>query len=400
VLDPEAIVAALHPFLPETNGAAARMTYARYKPRKSCVVAYRLDRAGVTVDLYAKAHPTRALAKLRQPRRPGRILLEDGAIVVSIFPTDGKLKPLRRLADAQACHRLLRKLVPDRPDLWDPTIRGLRYMPERRYVAQLLADKGTAAVLKVYDEPDYPMARANAKAFRSDGPLQLARCLGHSDRYRILMFEWLAGRLLSEAISDPGLEIETLITVGAALAQLHIQKPEGLPCLTREVETSTLFALSANLQFLCPQLAVRLHQLIRQLATDLVHAPPVHDPIHGDFCAKQVLLGDNAAAILDLDRSVRGDPALDLGLFIAHLECEALNSALPANRLEPLIEALLEGYRSVTRRPIPVRVPLYTAVGLVRLAPDPFRYRESHWPERTEAILERAEAMRVASRFR
>jgi hypothetical protein len=33
------------------------------------------------------------------------------------------------------------------------------------------------------------------------------------------------------------------------------------------------------------------------------------------------------------------------------------------------------------------------AAALLSLAPDPFRYREQGWPQRIEALLERAEAV-------
>jgi len=400
LLDPEAFAAALRPVLPDASATAVRITYARYKPTQSCVVGYQLRGTGAAVDLYAKAHPVggasrRAREGSTVPTPPGRgrIILEDGAIVVSVFPTDGKLKPLRRLADPETRRRLVRKLVRDRPDLWSGTVRNLRYMPERRYVGQLLTGDSPAAVLKLYTERGYSMAQRNVNAFRSDGPLRVARCIGQLASFRILLLEWLAGRLLSEAISDPELELPAMLMVGAALAHLHAQEPEGLVCLTREHETATLSSLFANLRFVCPHVASRFGQLFRRLASDLQQSPPVNQPIHGDFCAKQVLLGDNTVAILDFDRSVRSDPAADLGLFIAHLERDALYGTLRASGVERLREALLEGYRAATRRPVPVRVPLYVAVGLVRLAPDPFRYRESDWPERTEAILGRAEAL-------
>jgi hypothetical protein len=38
-------------------------------------------------------------------------------------------------------------------------------------------------------------------------------------------------------------------------------------------------------------------------------------------------------------------------------------------------------------------VVLYTALNLFRRARHPFRSREPDWPERTEALVERAEAM-------
>ena len=54
-------------------------------------------------------------------------------------------------------------------------------------------------------------------------------------------------------------------------------------------------------------------------------------------------------------------------------------------------EALLAGYASETKRPLPERLGLYTAVELFRRMRFPFRGREPDWPQRTESLLERAE---------
>src|SRR5262249_21781744 len=163
----------------------------------------------------------------------------------------------------------------------------------------------------------------------------------------------------SEAISDPELDVRAIALVGAALAHLHAQTPDKLVCLTREAEATTLCSLSANLSCILPHLAVRLGQLTRRLGSDLLQAQQLTDSIHGDFGPKQVLLGDNTVPILDLDRAVSGDPALDLGLFIAYLERASLDGTLAADRLAALSEAFIDGYCSVTRRPIPAHVPLY-----------------------------------------
>src|SRR5438876_804673 len=91
--------------------------------------------------------------------------------------------------------------------------------------------------------------------------------------------------------------------------------------------------------------APRLDALVRRLAGYLEQSPAADLPIHGDFSPKQVVLTNGAVTLIDLDRSVRGDPALDLGLFLAHLEHDALLGCLPAGRLGPLRDALLAGYR-------------------------------------------------------
>src|SRR5262249_49078258 len=70
---------------------------------------------------------------------------------------------------------------------------------------------------------------------------------------------------------------------------------------------------------------------------------------------------------------------------------KSLSGAIPPSRIEPLSRAFLEGYESVSGR-LPDRIRLYTAVGLVRLAAHPFRFREVNWLGQTEAVLARGAA--------
>ena len=121
-------------------------------------------------------------------------------------------------------------------------------------------------------------------------------------------------------------------------------------------------------------------------------------PIHGDFSADQVIISNGNVALVDLDQAVYSDPAADLGSFVARLEYDKLHRDLSPARVEVLASELFRGYRLQTQRDLPARVDLYVAAGLLRLAPHPFRYRESNWPEKTRAILRRAEAiMRIAA---
>ena len=174
LLDPEAFAARISGFLPDGDPPVARVTYARHKPGKSCVVGYRMKIGASVAHLYAKVSPSSArTATVREgkgllpPQGSGRFVLDDGATTVCVFPTDHKLKGIRHLVDPAMRRRLLRKLVPDRDGLWGGTIEGLRYMPERRYVSRLTCGGRPVAVLKVYTEREYPSVRAKAGMFES-----------------------------------------------------------------------------------------------------------------------------------------------------------------------------------------------------------------------------------------
>jgi len=407
VLDPEALAAALRESLPGAAVTGAQITYIKYRPKEKCLVGYRLDVRGATVEAYATAHRREAEPSLRPPaaRVPGpdpgrsgplgvgRLLLRDQAIVLSVFPNDDRLGALRLLADTVSRERLLRELLPDRPEWWSSGVARLRYKPERRYVAQLWAAAGPNAVLRIYEEARFAAARRNAGALASTPRLRLPRPLGASADHHLLLYEWLPGSPLNELISEPDLDPRALAAVGAALAEWHRQRGAPLACRSHEVEATALTAAVRGVAAVCVHLQQRAHALAERLAALLARHPPCFCPIHGDFYADQVLLAGDEVAILDRDNAALGDPAVDLGNFSAQLENDVLHGRLDAGRVKLLQNALLDGYRASTPRPVPATFWWHTAAGLLRLAPHPFRRRVPDWPERTAAILNRVEAI-------
>jgi len=356
-----------------------------------------------TLDLYAVAQ-RRERWERKHPaagQAPGdgqrRVSLPGEAVTVALFPDDAKLGTLGHLFEADARTRLLRDLLPGRPDLRAGPVGTLAYKPQRRYVGRLLGPDGPL-VLKVCAAKDYAATVATAGALGSRGLLRIPRVLGCSDQHRVLAFEWLAGERLSDLVVQRGRTggeppRDAAALAGAALAALHAQPADGLPRLARAEEARQLCARAEELAHTFPPLAERAAVLARRLATRLRDAPTAEHAIHGDFYAKQVLLDGRGVGIIDLDQAARGDPAFDLGRFIAHLERAALRDGLPARHVADLTRAFLEGYQAATGRPAPERVDLYVAIGLFLMLRDPFRYHEPGWPEQTAAILARAEAI-------
>jgi streptomycin 6-kinase len=406
LLDPEAFVEAMKPHMPDIE--SARVVYVKYKARTNCLAGYKVMVGGREVDAYAKTFGPDAEVKIGNALKrkskagdlgSGRIVLEGRAISAMFFPNDDKLKQLGKLSKDR--RKVIKDIVPDRPDLWDGELRMLRYKPERRYVAQLCVDGEPRATVKFYRKDDYRTARRNAgtfdEAFKTTGPFRVAGMLGSSDRYSAVAFEWREGRSLGEAITNPSERKDALEIAGAALAELHAQ-PSGVPAdglrrLDREDEGEILASLVEPLVFNSPDLESKIRSLARTLAQRLRREPSPARPIHGDFYEDQVLIGGGTATLLDLDEAVLGDPASDLGLFIAHLEKDAMLGLLEREAVVPAAERLLEGYRSWGTGMDPELVRFYTAVGLFRLAPHPFRTRHPRWPELTREFLDRAERL-------
>ncbi|WP_456429750.1 phosphotransferase [Rhodocaloribacter sp.] len=400
LLDPEAFSEAIRRIAPAAG--SARPLYVRYKPGTNALFAFDLDVAGETVSVHAKAHRPADQVKFDKaamrpavpgPLGAGRLVLAPEGIVVSVFPNDAKLKSLERLADPERRRRLLARLFPGRPDLWDGNLECLRYKPERRYVACLRAGEARVAALKFFTGTGFASAHKRAKTFTPSGPFRPVRVAASSSRHRILAFEWLPGRVLSEALATGAAARGTLEHVGAALAHLHAVPGADLPMFTRREEAHVLRAVAESVAFLLPRSARRVRRLAERLIEALGRTPFECRALHGDFYAKQILVDGNETVFLDFDRSVRGDPATDPGTFLAHLERNRLRGELSEDAVEGACEALLEGYRREAPGLDERRVRPYTAAGLFQLTPHPFRFREPDWPARTEALLSRVEAL-------
>src|SRR5262249_44218606 len=163
--------------------------------------------------------------------------------------------------------RFLQKLLPERPDLWNGEFTQLRYLPERRFVTQLVVKEKPHAIVKLYDSGGYSAALRN-NAFHSRNVLQVARRLGQLESRHAIAQEYLSGVLLSRLMSASNFDSNGLEVAGQAIAEVHRQTPTCLHTLTTEQEAATLFPLAEHIAFLFPYLADR----VRKIATRFSHA--------------------------------------------------------------------------------------------------------------------------------
>jgi thiamine kinase-like enzyme len=413
VLDPEAFLKVLRPYLNELRIENLQMTYIRYKPHTRCLVNYRLNTGNRTsLNMYAIAHGFDrggASVKIQNVRNritvnryniPGRIILEDKGIVVSVFPNDSKLKGLRFLDNNENQKVLLNNLFPDRPIFWNGTFQMLNYKPERRFVAMLETKSGSSAVIRFYTDHDYHLSKKTAKVFHSLPHLRLPKKIGFSNHHRVLAFEWLDGEVLSNIlVSNYDLAVQALHNTGVALAEFHMQKVDDLLPYRSETEKSNnLVALANYINFILPHLSTRTLEVVNHLVDKFSMKSLTGNrrkmPVHGDLHMKQILIDNHKqASFIDLDESGVDDPRVDLGFFIAHLKYMSVFGKLEEFRLPIFIEAFLRGYQQVMGEEIARDdLDVYVAAGLFHLLPHPFRNCEKGWRARTEQILKLIES--------
>ena len=401
LLDDEALLAALRAVCPGKTIEGVEVNYARYRPGATCLVGCQLGIGGSRVVAYARTYSPSATSRVEKalrstgvpgPLGPGRFVLADGATVVSIFPNDRRVMALPAIGRSEDLDTLLGELLPTSESLRaGAALEPLVYRPEHGFVGKLVGCNGLHAVLKLYTNFTYGATPQHSEPFASRGSLRVARVIARSDRHRAVVFEWLSGCLLSEAIHDPAFEVSTMSSVGRALAELHAQELPGLTPLTPATTSESLRATATMIGSVCPQLDASARHLAERLGARVLDQPTVHRRLHGDFHPGQVLLDGGAVGFLDFDEGLAGDPTLDLGTFLAHLAREVIRGGLSAKHVGPLAEALLGGYEGAIGPPVRERLPLALAMGLFRLAPRCFRHREQDWPDRMAALLERAE---------
>ena len=394
VLDPEQFIEHLKEAFPKLEVTSLKPTYVRYKPNTSCLVRYEVETKLGISDFYARAHRKDALEKLEKAllsnlEGKSRCVINTKALIIYKYPFDRKLKYLPNLFNKETYTKFLKRSLPDSLLEQNISIQPLVYKPERRFVAKLEGENYTA-VFKMYNQENLIRARANAKAFSSKGNLHIARILGRSRRYGTLAFEWLEGRLLREVFSEADFDVSKLNQVGAALANLHSQQSDSLQARTSKDHATKLFQLSSWFKAVHPELAPRICALAKRTSHMLPETPSRCTAVHGDFHSKQVLLKQDTVGIIDLDEAFLGDPAFDLGLFIAHIEYDALRNLFPPSLVNLASETFLKGYRKTTGS-LPPNIALYVAMGLLSLSPHFFRNRVPNWPEQTELIVARAE---------
>jgi Ser/Thr protein kinase RdoA (MazF antagonist) len=209
--------------------------------------------------------------------------------------------------------------------------------------------------------------------------------------------EWLPGSLLSDVIlSQDSAEQDRAAAVertGAALAELHSCAPSALRKQRRADEIRRLRAQAETIGHLNPAIGEQAEGLALKIVSSLEDLSGETTALHADFYDRQVLLSDDAPVILDLDEARLGNPAIDLGLFIAHLERHRLYDRLSSQEVDVFTGALVRGYQSVRPAPPQPAIRLYTGIGLLHLVAEPFRYREARWRQQMENLLTHVEAI-------
>jgi aminoglycoside phosphotransferase (APT) family kinase protein len=135
-----------------------------------------------------------------------------------------------------------------------------------------------------------------------------------------------------------------------------------------------------------PGLRERVEALTARLAREAPSGVPLV-PAHGDFHVDQLIAGDGAIAVVDFDGLCVSAPALDAATYAADV---VRGRAADAVAVGEVLERFLAGFGER-----PAALDWYLAVAMLARVAHPFQRQLDGWPERVEAMLGAAEAIRA-----
>jgi hypothetical protein len=318
-------------------------------------------------------------------------------------PKDPALPHLAEMLDLACASRVLSKSL-GAPGLRLRSARLIRHKPGRRaLVAYRIAPLGrlperflAKTRARGLDERTWHLTEglhrrglAASGVYRASVPRPLAVV----PEWRAWLQTWVPGETVWDALLLDPPERATALAAGIAEALWALHRA---PVAVDRVHDSDaeLAILERRLRQVAerhPAWLERIEAVLdacRMLAARVRARPVVI--LHRDFYPDQILVDGERLHLLDLDLCARGDPALDLGNFVAHLQERALREPQIAARATRVGDAFVARYRELDPDPgLPEAIAIYARLTLARHIQISTQFAE-RMPF-THRILERAE---------
>jgi aminoglycoside phosphotransferase (APT) family kinase protein len=360
--------------------AEAHLERATYSPGKECFIAYTLRFASApeeavrcVVTFADSARLQEAAARQYQAGHNSAVFLAGYSCLVEFFPSDWKLPFLARALDP----REMAQVFGDSNRL--PQIKVSAYYAHRRCILRYRA--GSAEMLGKLYTPG-PLVESVSRVMK-DVHLQGAiRGLTVPKPLAVvselLLMEWLPGVPLNRVIEqeEPEQAKAAIRLAAEALSQLHRLRVGSESLRSLESDWERHGQRAGKLGLVAPELAGRVEALREQIKFGLSQFdthPQVF--LHGDYKTSQLLVDGGRIGVVDFDRAGCGDPAIDVGNFMADLHREAVTTG--QHFLRDLADEFLAEYQACSPEldnELEARARLMQSLALVRMAMRAFRH--------------------------
>lgn len=177
---------------------------------------------------------------------------------------------------------------------------------------------------------------------------------------------WVPGQVATQVLAEAG-DVAPSQAIAAAIAKLH---RAGIPPRKRHTladELAILHQQLATVQANYPHWQDRLGRILDQCATLAARIPTgATTGIHRDFYPDQVIFWGDRRYLIDLDLYCEGDPALDIGNFVAHISEQSLRTLGRPDGLLAQETAFIEACCHLNAAVTPAAINAYKTLTLVR----------------------------------
>jgi hypothetical protein len=333
------------------------------------------------------------------------IFSEELNLALPIFPFDPELPQLKEYWDeSMVLPRMSNSLSSIATDTREARIHNkklLGYRLERRCVIEyelsfagekgpninMVAKIGKGAAMV---QPWLYLQKLGQSGFGADSADRLTvPVLYGVDRDSEAYFtEFVEGTTLHDLLGQPEFR-DGCVSAGKVIAKLHCSKLRLAGDYSYRDEIAGLkgkFLITADIFPRWHDAFWKAYSLLEDKSRSLAHdfAPAV---VHRDFYDKQVLFSSRRTTLLDCDGLMMGDPALDIGNFIAHLHLRTLQNSEHERQLEKAAVLFEEAYGS-GKLALGDRTSWWTAATLIRLAG--LYGLRPRWRTLAPALLEKA----------
>lgn len=223
--------------------------------------------------------------------------------------------------------------------------------------------------IKGHDHHTYALANAlwsTGFCDRADDGIAVPEPMGEIPQWHMWLQRKVPGQTLEHQLAGPHGE-RLAQRVADAASKIH---HSGIAARRRHTLADELRILDERLAATAaayPHWSTRLERIIRRCRRLASQVPaPTVCGIHRDFYADQLIVDRDRLYVLDFDLYCEGDPALDIGNFIAHITEFSLRTLGDATALAHVERALEDRFLQLNPHIPPHAITAYVTLTLAR----------------------------------
>lgn len=310
--------------------------------------------------------------------------------------SDAKMPFLSKALDPQQVQKQFAQSCPIVNNTQLQNIQIIRHKPGRRCLIEydFMNEQGQTIPLigkiraKGTDVHSYQLQQALRQAgFSEDNAdgIAVPEPVGIVPEWQMWLQRKISGTIATHLLLQPN---------GVMLAQriadvAHKLHQTNIPARRRHTVSDELQILQERIPLVIqnhPEWKMRLERVLESCDKLGQMTPePKRCGIHRDFYSDQVIVDGNRLYLIDLDLYCEGNPAIDIGNFIAHIKEQSLRTFGDADRLSDRETALKERFIQLAGSEFQTAIESYITLTLVRHI-----HISTQFPERrpfTEALL-------------